>query len=82
MGRAPGRVRGGRLTGRGRRRGGAMATAAKLAGVGGFLSSVHQNAKGKHQRDEELTANVPRGLARAESVQRRRGARGGGEKRR
>ena len=38
----------------------------ELADVGGFLNSVYQNVKGKHQRHEELTANVARGLARAE----------------
>ena len=43
-----------------------------LTGVHGLLATVHQKPKGKHQRDEWLTANVPRALAR---VGRGRGGR-------
>ena len=38
----------------------------ELAGDDGLLDSEHRFAKGKHHGVEELTANVPRGLARAE----------------
>jgi len=34
-----------------------------LAGVLGLLATVHQKPKEKHQRDEELTADLPRALA-------------------
>jgi hypothetical protein len=40
-----------------------------LAGVLGLLATVHQKPKEKHQRDEELTADSPRALARAERGQ-------------
>ena len=37
----------------------------KPAGALGFLATVNQTSKEKHQRDEELTADLPRALARA-----------------
>ena len=50
-----------------------------LAGVLGFLATVHQKTKEKHQRDEELTADLPRALAQAERGQGVGVTRGGGK---